>query len=74
MSPTTMLDELIGWLRDLPPDFAFLLALPVIVVIAGVAAGLWRERRAVSRPGAPRPASKAGPSPRGRRRPASSAS
>lgn len=37
--------ELIDWLQALPADFAFLLALPFVVGLAG----LWAERR--RRPG-----------------------
>ena len=33
------------WLVSLPPDFAFLLSLPFLVVLAGFLAQLGRDRR-----------------------------
>jgi len=53
-----LLSEAIAWLRDVDPVFAFLVALPFVVVAAGLAGELLRRpaRRArrTSRPDAAR--------------------
>jgi hypothetical protein len=41
--------SLIAWLRSLPPDFAFLLALPFIVAAAGLLGDWVRHRRSLRR-------------------------
>lgn len=46
MSPTTMLEEMGQWLDALPGEFAFLLALPVIVALAAAGANAFRHWRA----------------------------
>jgi hypothetical protein len=38
------LRELWDWLMALPPDFAFLLSLPLVVAIAAILSGLARPR------------------------------
>jgi hypothetical protein len=68
------MDETLRWFHELPPEFAFLLALPFVVAAVGIAAGLWRERRALSRPAERRREGTEGRSRRDRRRPASSTS
>ena len=39
-------EELVGWLNSLDPPFAFLLALPFLVGLAGLLAEHIRQRRA----------------------------
>jgi hypothetical protein len=46
-----MLKDLWDWLASLPPDFAFLLALPIVVAIAGLASEQWRSRARRKRAG-----------------------
>ena len=73
MSPMTMLEEMGWWLETLPPEFAFLLAMPALVVLAAFAAEAVRRggrSRGVSRRPAARRAARAGPSLRDRHRPA----
>jgi hypothetical protein len=45
MDITTAVVDFIEWFRSLEPAFAFLLALPVLVVAAGIARSQWDERR-----------------------------
>ena len=44
--------ELLSWVRQLEPSFAFLMGLPVLVAMAGLAAEALRRRarRAAARP------------------------
>ena len=47
-----MLADLVDWMRTLPPDFAFLLALPFLVGAAGlIADGRRRRTRALRQAG-----------------------
>jgi len=38
------ISELVDWVRQLEPSFAFLLGLPILVAVAGVAAEALRRR------------------------------
>lgn len=40
------LSDLAAWWATVPPDFAFLLALPFVVAALGIGADRWRTRRA----------------------------
>ena len=45
-----MLGELIEWIQNLDPSFAFLLALPFLVAIAGLIAHVVETRRTDHKP------------------------
>jgi hypothetical protein len=45
MTFATMIDELRDWLETLSPEFAFLLALPFVIAIAGLAQEMLTNRK-----------------------------
>ena len=38
-------NDIVAWWVPVPPDFAFLLALPFVVAALGISADVWRRRR-----------------------------